>query len=52
MAIEREETAGRGGPPLVSPPPSPEHPLAEVSGPLSAQDPPPDQGSGGPGGRG
>ena len=52
MAIEREETAGRGGPPLVSPPPSPERPQAAVTAPLSAKDPNDEMTSGGPGGRG
>jgi membrane protein len=27
VAIERDGTAGRGGPPFVSPPPTPEHPV-------------------------
>lgn len=39
MAIEREDTAGRGGPPMVTPPPSAEHPVPTPSAPLSARRP-------------
>ena len=31
--IEREDTAGRGGPPMVTPPPSAEHPVPAASAP-------------------
>jgi len=39
MAIEREDTAGRGGPPMVTPPPSAEYPVPTPSAPLSARRP-------------
>jgi membrane protein len=51
MAIERADTAGRGGPPMVTPPPGapgqrrPPVPTA----PRQARSPAPDQASGGPG---
>lgn len=32
VALEREGTAGHGGPPMVPPPPSPEHPLGAAAG--------------------
>lgn len=47
--LEREATAGRGGPPMVSPPPSPEFPVPTASAPRPAQRPNPEQASGGPG---
>lgn len=49
---ERLETAGRGGPPPLSPPPSPEDPTAIPAAPRPARRPGGDQTSGGPGARG
>lgn len=49
MALEREQTAGRGGPPMVTPPPTAEHPVPTATAPRSAQDPDGNQSSGGPG---
>lgn len=49
MAIEREATAGRGGPPMVSPPPSAEQPIPAVTAPEAARDPNGSLTSGGPG---
>ncbi len=49
MAIEREDTAGRGGPPMLTPPPSAERPVPTASAPRSARRPDPRQASGGPG---
>ncbi len=39
VALEREETAGRGGPPMVTPPPSPEHPVPTAAAPEPARRP-------------
>jgi membrane protein len=36
--IERAETAGRSGPPFVSPPPSPEHPIPVAAQPTPARE--------------
>ncbi len=49
VTIEREDTAGRGGPPMLTPPPSPEHPVPTASAPREARRPNPVQASGGPG---
>ncbi|MBA2348916.1 MAG: YihY/virulence factor BrkB family protein [Solirubrobacterales bacterium] len=49
MAIEREDTAGRGGPPMVSPPPSADRPIPSASAPAAARELNPAQVSGGPG---
>ncbi|MDQ3630255.1 MAG: YihY/virulence factor BrkB family protein [Actinomycetota bacterium] len=49
VTIEREDTAGRGGPPMLTPPPSPEHPVPTASAPRQARKPDPAQASGGPG---
>ena len=51
VAIEREETAGRGGPPMVTPPPSPDNPVPGVA-PRAATDPNENLTSGGPGAKG
>ncbi len=47
VAIEREETAGRGGPPMVSPPPGIDTPAGIA--PRAATDPNSNLSSGGPG---
>ena len=53
MAIERQDTAGRGGPPPVSPPPTAEFRDGRFTpvAPEPARDPDPAQASGGPGER-
>jgi membrane protein len=50
-AIERQETAGRGGPPMVSPPPAPSKPRSIPSAPRAARNPDPARESGAPGER-
>jgi len=49
VTIERQDTAGRGGPPMVTPPPSPEQPVPTASAPRQARRPDPAQASGGSG---
>jgi membrane protein len=49
VTIERQDTAGRGGPPMLTPPPSAEYPVPTASAPRQARRPDPVQTSGGPG---